>query len=68
MLELLEAWGIIDKGQKQLTLIIWQDCQHWNQDTRLCEIYENRPKICREFLCARAQNRLSVPVKVEGAQ
>jgi len=24
-------------------------CSNWNEDTRLCEIYEDRPPMCRDF-------------------
>src|SRR5690242_20432891 len=24
-------------------------CSNWNEETRLCEIYENRPAMCRDF-------------------
>jgi len=24
-------------------------CRHWDEDTRLCTIYEERPMMCREF-------------------
>jgi Fe-S-cluster containining protein len=31
---------------------IWHRCQHLT-DQGLCDIYDRRPKICREFDCAR---------------
>ncbi len=24
-------------------------CRHWNSETKLCEIYEDRPDMCRDF-------------------
>lgn len=24
-------------------------CRHWDEDTRLCGIYEDRPKMCRDY-------------------
>lgn len=24
-------------------------CRHWDESTRLCGIYEDRPKMCRRF-------------------
>lgn len=24
-------------------------CRHWDEDTRLCTIYEDRPNMCRDF-------------------
>lgn len=24
-------------------------CRHWDEDTRLCKIYAQRPKMCRDF-------------------
>ena len=24
-------------------------CRHWNEETRLCGAYENRPTMCRDF-------------------
>jgi Fe-S-cluster containining protein len=24
-------------------------CRHWDEDTRMCGIYEDRPDMCREF-------------------
>lgn len=27
----------------------WYKCRHWNEETRLCGIYEQRPKMCRDF-------------------
>ena len=37
-------------------------CLAWDRDTKLCSIYENRPKVCREFergsdLCIMILNR-----------
>lgn len=27
----------------------WYTCKHWDKDTRLCKIYEFRPKMCRDY-------------------
>jgi len=27
----------------------WYACRHWDEETRLCRIYEHRPQICRDF-------------------
>jgi Fe-S-cluster containining protein len=35
-------WPWSDRGH-QFT------CRHWDEDTRLCGIYEDRPMMCREF-------------------
>jgi Fe-S-cluster containining protein len=24
-------------------------CRHWDEDTRLCTVYEHRPDLCRDF-------------------
>ena len=32
-----------EKGEGYFT------CTHWDEQTRLCKIYEDRPRMCREF-------------------
>lgn len=27
----------------------WYTCIHWDEQTRLCSIYENRPRMCRDY-------------------
>lgn len=27
----------------------WYTCKHWDRDTRLCTVYEQRPYMCREY-------------------
>lgn len=27
----------------------WYTCKHWDQETRLCKIYEQRPQMCRNY-------------------
>jgi Fe-S-cluster containining protein len=27
----------------------WFTCRHWNEETRLCGAYEDRPSMCRDF-------------------
>jgi Fe-S-cluster containining protein len=27
----------------------WYRCRHWNERTRLCGIYEERPQMCRDY-------------------
>jgi Fe-S-cluster containining protein len=27
----------------------WYTCKHWNEDTKLCGAYDDRPMMCREF-------------------
>jgi len=27
----------------------WYACRHWDEETRLCSIYDRRPMICRDF-------------------
>lgn len=31
----------------------WYKCRHWDEDTRLCTIYDSRPTMCRDFPYAR---------------
>lgn len=34
--------GSADDGQ-------YYRCAHWDEETRLCRIYEDRPRMCRDF-------------------
>lgn len=27
----------------------WYRCIHWDEETRLCKIYEDRPQMCRDY-------------------
>jgi Fe-S-cluster containining protein len=27
----------------------WYTCRHWDEDTRLCTVYEQRPMLCRDY-------------------
>lgn len=27
----------------------WYTCRHWNTETKLCGVYEKRPKMCQKF-------------------
>lgn len=27
----------------------WYTCKHWDEDTKLCGAYEQRPRMCRDF-------------------
>lgn len=29
-------------------------CRHWDEETRLCGVYEERPRMCRDYPYARA--------------
>lgn len=39
---------VIDKSQS-LDTSKWYKCRHWDEETRLCGIYEDRPKMCRDY-------------------
>lgn len=67
--DLLVAHGLIRDGDKSCDLIIWHKCQHLNEATGLCDIYETRPDICKEFLCPRARGvQNQIPVKTDIAE
>lgn len=34
--------GQVDDG-------MWFTCRHWNEQTRLCEVYDQRPWMCRSY-------------------
>lgn len=43
------GWGFVgwepDEGERYFT------CKHWDPSTRLCTVYEERPKMCRDHPC-----------------
>jgi len=40
----LPAKGFVDKDSEGY-------CIHFNRETRLCDNWENRPRVCREYEC-----------------
>ena len=40
----LPAPGFVDKAEDGY-------CVHFNRDSMLCAIWENRPRVCREYTC-----------------
>lgn len=47
------GWGLVgwnpDPGGRYFT------CKHWDEQTRLCGVYEDRPKMCRDHPCGVCQ-------------
>lgn len=45
----LAAFGGNVKGVRPGGGRPWFKCRHWDEGTRLCRIYERRPKMCRDY-------------------
>lgn len=61
-MELMEAHGY--DTSKDITITVYHKCQHLNDITNLCDIYEgpddDRPQICKEFSCPRASGNPNI--------
>jgi Fe-S-cluster containining protein len=59
-MELMAAHGY--DTSKEISINIYHACQYLDESTNLCKIYEgpddDRPQICKDFICPRAQNHI----------
>jgi Fe-S-cluster containining protein len=60
MVDLLVAHGLINEGEKSLTVKFAHRCQHLDAKNN-CMIYEARPQICRDYLCGKARGDAKRP-------
>ena len=64
-MELIEAHGIDTSGD--IMIHITHTCQHLDEETNLCKIYggpdDERPQICKDFLCKKAVGALQGEIK-----
>ena len=64
MHELMMIHGLISYDNRMASFNVYHACPHLYEETNLCSIYDqNRPKICREYMCPKAQGK-TLPIEI----